>query len=198
MTDEGERDAAAGDDGALVRYQRKWERKLAHLQRVYPQRWRVAGLSDEEVRDALTLRLLEAVRTGADEPGRPGQDWGLTVMQRHLAVLRKRFRLAATPTDFDAAPTAQRAPTQEELWLEVEAAGRRALAREQAESGLTRPQRRWLAALEDAARDGDFFAASDEPNLSAASRLLGKNRSSAQRAYRNLQRQFLRARDRTG
>ena len=36
----------------------------------------------------------------------------------------------------------------------------------------------------------EFFRASAEPNLSAASRLLGKNRSSALRAYRELQGRF--------
>ncbi|HWA77716.1 MAG TPA: hypothetical protein VG937_35515 [Polyangiaceae bacterium] len=36
----------------------------------------------------------------------------------------------------------------------------------------------------------EFFRASAEPNLSAASRLRGKNRSSALRAYRELQGRF--------
>jgi hypothetical protein len=40
------------------------------------------------------------------------------------------------------------------------------------------------------------LASSDAPNLSAASRLLGKNRSSAQRAFRELQARFDRERRR--
>jgi hypothetical protein len=44
--------------------------------------------------------------------------------------------------------------------------------------------------LKLSARSGGFFESSAEPNLSAASRVLGKNRSSAQRAYRELQTRF--------
>ena len=42
------------------------------------------------------------------------------------------------------------------------------------------------------AANGEFFASSDQLNLSAASRKLGKNRSSAQRGYRALQECFQR------
>lgn len=176
---------AAADD-ALVDYLRKWEGRLAYLQRTYPQRWRVPGLSAEEVRDALTLRLLETLR---EDPER-GDERALGVARRHLGALRKSFRLAATPVDFNDAPVAERALTQEERCLELEATGRRAVAQERAEGALNRPQRRWLTAMKMAAARGEFFAASDDLNLSAASRLLGKNRSSAQRAYRELQRRF--------
>jgi hypothetical protein len=72
-----ERDAALTDDEALVAYEAKWQRKLAKLQRAFPARWRVAGLSDEEVRDLLTLRLLEAVRRADAEElalARPGRE----------------------------------------------------------------------------------------------------------------------------
>ena len=51
-------------------------------------------------------------------------------------------------------------------------------------------KRRWFDALKLSASAGSFFAASAEPNLSAAARLLGKNRSSAQRSYRELQLRF--------
>lgn len=67
----------------------------------------------------------------------------------------------------------------------------RALARERAERSLSRPQRAWLAALERSANAGAFFESSGLPNLSAASRVLGKDRSSAQRAYRELRGRFI-------
>jgi hypothetical protein len=97
-----------------------------------------------------------------------------------------------TPTDFDATPALERAPNQEECWLELEADQRRAVAGERAKRQHNQPQRRWFAAMQHAAAEGEFFASSDLPNLSAASRKLGKNRSSAQRAYRGLQACFQR------
>jgi hypothetical protein len=112
-------------------------------------------------------------------------------MQEHLQALRKSFGLSAMPVDFDEAPLFMHAPSQEDQWLDREAAQGMALARERAELGLSRPQRRWLAALKLSANAGAFFESSHEPNLSAASRLLGKNRSSAQRAYRELQGRFI-------
>ena len=193
LLDERERRQAAVDDGALVSYQRKWELKLRRLQRAHPARWRVAGLSEEEVRDALTLRLIEAVRGGAEpEPGTEGKEWGLTVVERALRGLRKSFRLEATPMDFRAVSLEERVPTQEQRYLDDEASVARSIARQRAREQLSQPQRRWLAALSLAAMQGEFFQTSDRVNLSAASRMLGKDRSSAQRAYRALQTCFQR------
>jgi hypothetical protein len=189
------RERAQSSDDALFSYQQKWERTLVRLQRAHPRRWRVAGLSDEEVRDALTLRLLELIvvpHEGEPSRGRPGKPWGLCVAQTELSALRRSFRLAATPTDFDAAPALECAPNQEDRWLELEADQRRAVAGQRAQRHLNQPQRRWFAAMQHAAAEGEFFSSSDQLNLSAASRKLGKNRSSAQRAYRALQECFQR------
>lgn len=189
-SDERDRDLAITDDAALVRYQAKWSRKLARLQRAHPGRWRVAGWSDEEVRDVLTLRLIEVVRGDRAAHAcfvRPEMEWGLSVVEQHLRELRKRFRLAATPTDFDDAVLLQREAGAEARYLDLEADACRALAQRNAREQLSRPQRRWLAAMTLAANDGEFFAASGRLNLSAASRQLGRNRSSAQRAYEQLQ-----------
>lgn len=201
-TDERERREAAGDDAALVRYQDKWSRRIERLQRAHPGRWCVPGWSDEEVRDALTLGLIEAVRAPAADASSPAaaaagaspKEWGLRVIERHLARLRKTFRLRTRTVDLRDAPLPARGPTEEERWLEREADSTRALAGRLAELGLNQPQRRWLAAMKEAARGGAFFRASDAPNLSAASRLLGKNRSSAQRAFRELHTRFARER----
>jgi hypothetical protein len=195
LADERERDAAMHSDAALIRYQQRWERKLARLQRAYPQRWHVPSWSDEEVRDALTLRLIEAVRTQPEvhiEYCRAGKEWGLLVMQQELAQLRRTFRLRTTLTDFSDAPLLQREANQEERWLEREADTCRALATQSAQQQLSQPQRRWFSALKFAANSGEFFQTSDQLNLSAASRLLGKHRSSAQRAYKELQVHFTR------
>jgi hypothetical protein len=193
LSDRRERDSARTDDRALVAYEAKWQRRLARLQRSFPERWRVMGLSDEEVRDWLTLRLIEAVR----EPNglelaltRPGKEWGLLIAQQALRTLRRGFRLKVTPADFSEAPWGNHGPNQEDQWLEGEAERNRHSAQERAERGLSRPQRSWLAALKLSARAGGFFEASAELNLSAASRILGKNRSSAQRAFRELQARF--------
>jgi hypothetical protein len=198
LADARARDRATTSDAALIDYQRTWERRLARLQRAHPARWRVPGLSEDEVRDALTLRLLEAIRALPEvqpQHCRPGKAWGLCVALDELAGLRRRFRLAATPTDFGEAPVAERAPTQEEHCLEVEADGLRTRAAERARRQLNQPQRRWFEALNLAASDGQFFQSSDRLNLSAASRQLGKNRSSAQRAYHALQTCFRRELD---
>jgi hypothetical protein len=200
LLDQRERDLARCDDGALVGYQRKWEKRLARLQRSRPRHWSVGGLSPEEVRDALTLRLIELIRGDVDAWSRyerPGKEWGLCVMQSHLGVLRTAFRLHATPTDFQAeVAVPDRALGFEEQCLEYEAGLCRDLARQSAEADLSLPQRRWWAAMKLAARGGQFFAASAELNLSSVSRVLGKNRSSAVRAYRELQERFLRERER--
>ena len=111
-------------------------------------------------------------------------------MKSELLLLRRLFRVDAVPADPSAFRACDSLQTQEEQWLEREAEWARELARTRAESGLSRPQRAWLSALTATADAGGFFRASAEPNLSAASRLLGKNRSSALRAYRELQGRF--------
>lgn len=188
-----ERDAALINDDALVAYEAKWQRKLARLQRAFPARWRVAGLSDEEVRDLLTLRLLEAVRRAdAAELAleRPGREWGLLMAERELRVLRKGFRLNVVLAEPAEAGLPSRDASPEDAWLEHEAMRCRGLAQARAELGLSSPQRRWLAAFKVSAEQGAFFDASAEPNLSEPSRALGKHRSSALRAYRELQARF--------
>jgi len=188
-----ERDAALCDDSALVAYEAKWQSKLLKLQRVFPGRWRVPGLSDEEVRDLLTLGLLEAVRRADPAElglARPGREWGLLIAARELKALRQSFRLKVVVTDLGEAALPARTLGQEEAWLELEAAQGRARAQARAEQGLSLPQRRWLGAFKASAEDGAFFESSAEPNLSAPSRALGKHRSSALRAYRELQARF--------
>jgi hypothetical protein len=201
LADDRARARARSSGSELLGYQRAWERTLARLQRAHPQRWCVPGLSDDEVRDAITLRLIELVVAppGGEPPrGRPGKRWGLCLAQRELGVLRRSFRLAATPTDFTEAAPHDRAPNQEDACIELEADRQRALAEQRAEQQLSRPQRRWLDAMRLAASAGEFFASSNQLNLSAASRELGRNRSSAQRAYQALQARFQRELGRVG
>lgn len=195
LADDRAHERARQSSAELVRYQAAWDRRIARLQRAHPQRWHVPGLSDDEVRDAITLRLLEllvATPDGELPRGRPGQPWALCVAQAERAALRRSFRLATTPTDFDGVPVHERGPSQEERCLELEADQRRSLAGDRARQQLGRPQRRWLAAMQHAAAAGGFFQSSDHLNLSAAARLLGKNRSSALRAYRGLEECFQR------
>jgi hypothetical protein len=158
---DGEQRAAAGvDDVALVAYLAKWQRKLRRLQRAFPERWRVPGLSDDEVADRLTLRLIEAVRhpTVAELALRqPGKEWGLLIVRLELRALRRSFRLAALPMDFAEAASDARSPTQEESFFELEAERGRAIAQARAERALSRPQRRWLSALKMSAHAGNFF-----------------------------------------
>lgn len=163
----------------------KWDRVIARLQRKQPGRWFVPGLSDEEVRDFLTLAIFE-------KPDEPAMD----VAYSELASLRKRFRLVAPPTDLSEAPIRTREPDQEERLTEQEDDALRDEARVSAEASLGVPQRRWLAAMKMAANVGAFFESSDNLNLSAAARILGKNRSSATRAYEELSSLFRAERDR--
>src|SRR5581483_5208274 len=119
------------------------------MQRAHPERWHVAGLSDEEVRDALTLAIAE----------RPEDDpW--TTVEGTLADLRKRFRLPVLPADLRRAPIGDRAPDQEEAFIARESDEAFAIACASAETSLGRPQRRWLAAMKMAANNGAFFRAS--------------------------------------
>jgi hypothetical protein len=142
------------------------------------------------------LRLLEAARE-EDPPSAPAErDWALSILRGQLALLRKSFRLGAIPMDFRGAVVSPREPDQEQRFLERENDACRADAAAAAKERLSTPQRRWLAAFKMAANGGQFFEASHEPNLSAASRVIGKHRSSAQRAYKELQTHFQRERRR--
>lgn len=191
--DERLRDAAVTDDGALVQYEARWSSRLARLQRLYPGRWRVPGFSEDELRDELTLRLIDAVRTRPDELAahhRAGKEWGLLFLARQRRMLQKDFRLEVVLADLS--PALDRGLSGEEQLIEQQAAGAMALARERAEGGLSRPQRRWLAAMKMTANAGAFFESSGQLNLAAVSRLLDRDRSSAHRAFGELQRRFTR------
>jgi hypothetical protein len=191
--DERERDAAVEGDAALIAYDRKWARRLAKLQRAHPSRWRLPGLSDEELRDALTLRLIDAVRTRSEELSkhhRPGKEWGLLFLARQRRIMRSSFRLQVVLTD--PSPVFDRTLDEEERLIADQTLSAMALARQRAEARLTRPQRRWLAAMKMMANAGAFFESSGRLNLSAVSRMLDKNRSSAQRAFEELQHRFVR------
>lgn len=197
--DDAERELARQSAAALAEYVARWTRKFARLQRVYPARWCVPALSPEEVRDAFSLRIWELIsgdRASERAHCRAGRAWGLGVALRELRSLRRRFKVAAVSVDFWATPQAERAPNQEARLLDFEAETCRALAERQARGRLSPVQKRWLSALEAAARGGGFFRSSQALNLSAASRALGKNRSSALRAYRQLEDEFQRALDR--
>ena len=193
--DDAKRARARGDSAALVRYVDEWTRRISCRQRRHVARWAVPGLSPEEVRDALSLRLWEVLAADTSTElvyCRAGREWGLEVVVRELRSLRRRFRLGATSVDFWATPLPERSPNQEERWLELEAETCRALARGRALGRLTRAQEAWLDTFEARARDGGFFQSSRSLNLSAASRALGKSRSSALRAYRQLEYEFRR------
>ena len=56
----------------------------------------------------------------------------------------------------------------------------------------------WMTTDMKTGNAGAFFESSERPNLSAASRVLGKDRSSAQRAYRELQARFIEELNRLG
>jgi hypothetical protein len=195
--DARQRDAAVTDDAALIAYESKWRRRLERLLRVHPARWRLSGLSDEEVIDELMLRLVDAIRTKPEERAaeREGMEWGLLFLARERRSMRRRFRLNVVLADPEGGLDTGRAPpTSEETLLEEEATSLLARARENAERGLSRPQRRWLSAMRMSANAGAFFEASGKPNLAAASRLLEKNRSSAARAFDELQERFIQER----
>ena len=195
--DEHERDRALSDDRALVRYEGKWAKRLDRLFRAHPERWHLAGISDEELRDELTLRLIDTLRSKPSEVSRherAGKEWGLCFLSHARREVRAGFRLNVVLAD--ATPAQDRAQTEEERLIELETDGLFAAARARAEANLSRPQRRWLAALKLSANAGAFFETSGRVNLAAASRLLDKHRSSAQRAFAELQRHFVRELDR--
>lgn len=189
--DELERDAASQSDAALVAYQAKWSARLRRLQLAHPKRWSVRGLSPEELHAELTLGLIELViaQNGDFERyERPGREFGFAFFCVARGALRRKYRLrvvlAEPPLWFDPEPTHEERLIADEL----ESATQRASAR--AESLLSRPQRRWLSALKLSAHVGGFFESSGKLNLASASRLVGKNRSSGQRAFLEIRRLF--------
>ncbi|MFZ5892710.1 MAG: hypothetical protein ACOY0T_16745 [Myxococcota bacterium] len=193
LSDERERDAARSSDAALVAYERKWGHRLAKLQRVHPARWNVPGLSAEELRDELTLRLIDTLRTAPaelEQYERAGREWALSFFSGQRAQLRKAFRIDVAPADISC--VCERVDDQEERLIAHQSAELLGLARSRAERSLSRPQRRWFAAMKMSANAGSFFEASGKLNLAAVSRLLDKNRSSALRAFRELEQHFTR------
>ena len=192
--DERERDLAVNDPAALIAYETKWSKRLAKLQQTQPARWRVPGLSVEELRDLLTLRLIDAVRTSPKELARhrrPGKEWGFSFLAHQRKLLRRELRLELGLGDEDPL-VIDGSPSGEERLIDEQWARLVALASTRAENGLTRPQRRWFAAMKLAASAGEFFESSGKLNLSAVSRLLDKDRSSAQRAFGELRQRFMR------
>lgn len=190
--DELARDAARANGDALVEYQAHWDVRLRRMARRHPERFYAPGLSAEEVRDTLTLELVSAVRSPERDAEftLPGKEWGLLVVTTELRELRRRFRLEVETVDFRMLTLQRNEPTQEERWLEREAEVCQEESTKAAVQRLTASERQWFAALRLAARQGQFFETSDRPNLSAASRVLGKDRSSAHRAYREIQVHF--------
>lgn len=186
------RSAAAERDAALVRYELHWANRLRRLQRAHPGRWYVPGWSPEEVVDALTLDLIEGVRGGSTQgaQGRPAREWGLLRAEAHVRALRRTFRLEASPFDLRVAPLPSRGLDPETAWIDAESERCRTAAEGAAEASLVPTQRTWLDALRATVHEGEVFAASGKPNLSAVSRRLGMNRSSALRAYRELRETF--------
>lgn len=191
-TDELARDAARTSGNALVAYQSHWDTRLRRMARRHPERFYAPGLSAEEVRDTLTLELVHALRSPERDAEftLPGKEWGLLVVSAELGALRRRFRLEAESVDFRTLTLPRSEPTQEDRWLEREEEVCFEESTKAAVQRLTASERQWFAALRLAARQGQFFEASDRLNLSAASRVLGKDRSSAHRAYREIQIHF--------
>jgi len=176
------------DMNEIVELHAAWDAKIRRLQRAHPARWHVRGWSDDEVRDALTLRVLEVARETLDE----------AVISRavtaRLNELRRTFRVRSHATDPHATPSYSSSPSEEERAIEREADAARHAAAARAEARLAAPQRKWLGAMRVAAERGEFFASSDDLNLSAAARVLGRDRSAAKRAWDVLRARFARAR----
>lgn len=190
LADERERDAATTCDRKLVAYEAKWAARLSRWQRTRAERWTLYGLSPEELHAELSLRLIAELRSNPrDFEGyeRAGREWGLTFLVRQRSVLRQQFRLKVALVE---APQWSTLQSQEDVLIAEESTRLLEIASERAEHALSRPQRRWLSALKLSANAGHFFDASGKPNLAAASRLLEKNRSSAQRAFAELHCRF--------
>ena len=191
LTDEAKRDAATRSDIALVAYQAKWSQRLRRLQLAQPKRWSVRGLSAEELHAELTLALIELIMEGQEQferYERAGREFGFSFMASARSSMRRKYRLRVVLTEAEL--TFDPEPTHEERLIEDELQSAVRLASATAERSLSRPQRRWLSAMKLSAHVGGFFESSGRLNLASASRLLGKNRSSAQRAFSEIRRHF--------
>lgn len=201
LDDETLREEARSSDPALCAYEARWRARLRASMRKRPRYFQVPGLPDDEVLDALVLGLVEHVRGTRgpsaehdDSEPAPRRPLELVLAEATVRELRRRFRLAATPIDFREVVVQSRAETPEEAMLDHEHVRRRERAARHAEAGLDPERRAWLEAFRRSANDGNFFAESGKPNLAAASRVLGKHRSTALRAYVELGHHFRRAR----
>lgn len=203
LEDERERDAAAqyGRD-ALVFYTDKWRRRLEQLQRLRTSSWTIPNMTAEESIDQLELRLLEAVvrHERFQSHARPGCEWGFLFLAAEKDSLRRVGKVfavnARTPHLCDLLGDAPL--SAEEMLISVEDQRARERALREFESSLSRPQKKWLAAFRLAFGQGDTFATSGKLNLAHVARSLGKDRSSAQRAQKELKALFDRALARHG
>jgi hypothetical protein len=168
----------------MIELQRAWDAKIRRMQRAHPARWHVRGWSDEEVRDDLTLRVLEHATCDETAIER--------AVRERLNELRRTFRLRVHAVA--ATPSWRNVPSDEERFIEREGDVARKSAGDRAERRLGAPQRKWLGAMRVAAERGEFFASSDDLNLSAAARVLGRDRSAAKRAWDVLRARFARER----
>lgn len=208
LDDEALRVAARSSDPALCAYEARWRGRLRASMRKRPRYFHVPGLPNDEVLDAVLLGLVEHVRGAdgsrldlsgslrGDSEHRANRPLELVLAETTVRDLRHRYRLAATPVDFREVDVQSRTETPEQAVLDREHDTTRELAARRAEAGLDPERRAWLEAFRRSANDGAFFAESGKPNLAAASRVLGRHRSSALRAYVDLGRRFRHARDR--
>jgi hypothetical protein len=141
------------------------------------------------------VRTLPEERARFERAGRP---WGLLFLAEQRRLLRKDYRLRVVVADLEPLLDRGTEVTDEARCIEEESRRLLGIARQRAEAGLSAPQRRWLSAMKMSANSGAFFATSGRPNLSAASRLLDRDRSSAQRAFAEIQERFARERRRLG
>jgi hypothetical protein len=182
--DERRRLNAARSDDAMQKYLARWDRSIKKFRIAFPRRWRVPGLSDEELRAELQLRLLNRLRGGLtwEAYEKPGAEATYMFLDRERNAMRKRNRmydatvtLGNLPaTRADASPTPDVLVEREDTLIGIR------ISFESALREMSTRQGSWLRSfLEDVVAHGDL-------NEARVAELRGRDRSSACHAKRRI------------
>lgn len=119
LRDEQMRDGASLSEDALLLYLDAWDKRIAQEQRHFSRRWHVPGHSHEGVREAITLRLLEAVKQpgGFDDCEGLGREASFVLAHRERKRLLRQREIDEGDEPVIADIYHRRAPSPEDAFM---------------------------------------------------------------------------------
>jgi hypothetical protein len=179
LRDEELRREALRGDANLAKYLHTGQLLMAQAQRAFPRRWYIPGMTEEDVRGELSIRLLEHVRSGRPwEPyERVGRAATFVFCDRGRRSLKKRRQIyELTESGFTADDLVSHAPSPEDMASTASTAAYLRGVYEAAAQKMSKTQRTWFHRMRaDVAWHGDL-------NEARVADQLERSRSAASRA----------------